>query len=406
MVQDLHRHHAEIWPSKRRELIDWLMRGTQAERYIDRILVELCEQLIEKGVPVARSTLHFRTHHPEWLGARILWRKGSVEAKITTFDYGVEQTEQFRRSPASEIYAGSRFVRKNLRRLAEGSEEYPLYKELADEGLTDYAAWPIEHTLGKRHVLTFASDGPEGFSEDHLAFLTDLIPPMTLLSEIRIKNVVARTLLDTYVGPKASAEILAGATRRGTASTISAAIMICDLRNFTEISSHWDQESVLAILNGYFDAVTTPIEANGGEILKFMGDGLLAVFPLSEPKACTNLICAVRKGQSAMWELNRANSSKGLPHLSYGVGVHVGDVAYGNIGSNRRLDFTVIGPAVNIASRLEALTKEAGLPVLVSQAFADMVDDGCGLSYVGDFRVRGWDAPVSVSALRVCGSDG
>ncbi len=389
----------QIWPAKRRTIIDWLVKKTQQERYIDRILVELCDRLRSAGVPVARSTLHFRTHHPEWLGARILWRHGTSEAKITTFDYGVEQTAQFLRSPASEIYAGATFVRKDLTGVIDGSDDYPLYQELRSDGLTDYVAWPMEHTLGKRQVLTFASDGPTGFSTEHLDVLRDILPAMTLVSEIRIKNVISRTLLETYVGPHASAEILAGATRRGASSTITAAIMICDLRNFTEISSHWPQETVIDLLNDYFDAVTVPIEKHGGEVLKFMGDGLLAVFPLSDPDACTQLVCAVREGQSAMQEINRTNKDKQLPALSYGVGVHVGDVAYGNIGSRRRLDFTVIGPAVNIASRIETLTKEVGFPVLVSQAFADMVGCECELSSVGNFMLRGCDEPIEVSAL-------
>ena len=166
----------------------------------------------------------------------------------------------------------------------------------------------------------------------------------------------------------ASELILAGATRRGSGTTVRAAIMICDLRDFTRISDNWPRDDVIDLLNDYFDAMSEPIARHGGEILKFIGDGLLAIFPLSEPNACANLLQAVAEARQAMIALNEKNGETGRAPLNYGIGVHVGDVMYGNIGSRSRLDFTVIGPAVNMASRLETLTKQLGKPVLLSRA--------------------------------------
>jgi adenylate cyclase len=248
--------------------------------------------------------------------------------------------------------------------------------------------------------VTFSTDRAGGFEERHIECLRDLIPALALVSEIRLKNAMARTLLQTYVGPHASEKILAGATTRGSGATVSAAIMICDLRDFTAISDLWPRDDVIEMLNGYFDAMSEPIETHGGEILKFMGDGLLAIFPLTDPSACANLLKAIREGQAAMAALNERHEGNGRPKLRYGVGAHVGDVMYGNIGSRKRLDFTAIGPVVNIASRLEALTKEIKRPVLLSKAFADLADFDQEVERVGSYLLRGLEEPVEVFALK------
>ena len=387
------------WPVRRRAILDWLVQGTRDERFIDKILVEMCNRLRAAGVPVARASLHFRTQHPEWLGARVLWRTGMDEAKISFFGYGVEATPQFQSSPANEILSGAAEVRQKLEGLAERGHPYSLYVELSRDGLTDYVAWPIDHTLGKRHVMTFASDRAGGFSDDDLTFLKDLTPAFTLVTEIRLKNILARTFLRTYVGPHASEQILAGATTRGSGVTVEAAILICDLRGFTTISDLWPRDEVIGLLNAYFDAMSEPIEAHGGEILKFMGDGLLAIFPLGNPRAGLDLLDAITEARAAMTALNAENAALGRPVLDYGVGVHVGDVMYGNIGSRKRLDFTVIGPVVNVASRLETLTKETGRPVLLSAAFAEMVRDDVELESLGAFPLKGVGEPVHVFTL-------
>ncbi|AYG68853.1 MULTISPECIES: adenylate/guanylate cyclase domain-containing protein [unclassified Rhizobium] len=388
-----------IWPTKQSKILDWLMNDVRDQRFIDNILVELCEKLLAAGIPVARSTMHFRTLHPQWAGARILWRTGMKEGDIATFSYGTDKTPQFLASPINEIFSGAIEVRQNLE-VSDGNQfAYPLYRELHAEGLTDYIAWPIYHTLGKRHIVTFATDMPGGFTEAHITVLRDLLPALTMVTEIRLKNIMARTLLRTYVGPHASEQILAGATTRGSGATVGAAILICDLRDFTTISDMWPRDDVIELLNGYFDAMVEPIEKRGGEILKFMGDGLLAIFPLSDPNACHNLLLAVSEAQAAVAALNEENRKHGREVLRYGVGVHVGDVMYGNIGSRTRLDFTVIGPAVNIASRLESLTKEVKRPVLLSKAFVDMAACRRDMESLGSFPLKGLGEPVDVYAF-------
>jgi len=369
---------AELWPAEKTETLDWLVTGTKDERFIDEIFVELCNRLRASGISVARGVLAFRIRHPQWLGARILWKAGMSEAEIVTYGYGSENTPEYLNSPIRDIHQGASEIRHRLNVDAIDEAGYTIYEELRSEGLTDYCAWPIEHTFGKRHVASFSSDRPGGFSDEEIVALKNLLPALALVSEIRLKNRMTRTLLETYVGPHAGEKILNGATTRGSGMTVGAAILICDLRNFTHISDLWPRDDVIELLNGYFDAMCDPIEEFGGEILKFMGDGLLAIFPLSNPDACGNLLKAIARAQRSLIALNEINRQKGHDPLGYGIGVHVGDVMYGNIGSKTRLDFTVIGPAVNIASRLETLTKETGRNVLFSEEFVRMAGNGTG----------------------------
>ncbi len=378
------------------DLLHWLTNHTRDERFIDNIFAEMCVRLQRAGIPLKRASLHILIHHPQWLGARIMWVDGMREAVIETVDYDVRERSEYIDSPANEIHNGATEVRENLERDASLGRKHALYDEMRAKGLTDYVAWPLYHTLGKRHLVTFATDQPGGFDDAHISDLFRLLPILALVSEIRMKNRLARTLLETYVGSHASELILAGATRRGSGTTVRAAIMICDLRDFTSISDNWPRDDVIDLLNSYFDAMSEPIVRHGGEILKFIGDGLLAIFPLDKPSACANLLRAVTEARQAMVALNENNSGTGRAPLNYGIGVHVGDVMYGNIGSRARLDFTVIGPAVNMASRLEGLTKQLGKPVLLSRAFADFVQGDFDLECIGEYPVRGFADPIEL----------
>jgi len=380
------------------DVVHWLTNGTRDERFIDNIFAEMSIRLQQAGIPLKRATLHVLIHHPQWLGARIMWEDGMREAVVERVDYDVRERSEYIGSPANEIHDGAAEVRENLARDPALGRQHAVYDEMRAKGLTDYVAWPLYHTLGKRHIVTFATDRSGGFDDAHIAALQKLLPVLALVSEIRIKNRLARTLLETYVGSHAGDLILAGATRRGSGTTVRAAIMICDLRDFTKISDNWPRDDVIELLNGYFDAMSEPIARHGGEILKFIGDGLLAIFPLSEPKACANLLHAVTEARQAMAALNEENGKTGRAPLNYGIGVHVGDVMYGNIGSRSRLDFTVIGPAVNMASRLEALTKQLGKPVLLSRAFAEIVEGEFELERVGEYPVRGFNDPIELFA--------
>lgn len=380
------------WPARRTAVLDWLVNGTQGERYLDNIFVELCRRLDGAGIPVSRAGMFLETHNPQWLGVRVLWRRGLTQAELRPSDYGTRETDAYRYSPAAAIRGGAEVVRARLDRTAAAQDPYPLYGELRQEGITDYVAWPFEFTLGKRHFITFATDRPGGFADEEIALLSDLLPILAGVTDVRLKNRLARTLLDTYVGPHAGEAILAGATQRGSGFTVEAAIVIVDLRDFTTISDLWPRDDVIALLNDYFDALSDPIERHGGEILKFMGDGLLAIFPDDAGRA----VAAVADICRSMAALNQRRLAAGRDALGYGIGVNYGDVMYGNIGSRTRLDFTVIGPAVNVASRLETLTKEIGARALFSGAFVAKTRCGAALKPLGAYPLRGVGQPLDV----------
>ncbi|CAH0340861.1 adenylate/guanylate cyclase domain-containing protein [Rhizobium sp. CECT 9324] len=312
---------------------------------------------------------------------------------METVAYDVEASSSFKHSPFRLVLETGSNVRQPLN--LTGPHLFPIYDELRGLGHTDYAAWPLDHTQGRRHLITFATARPAGFTEKDIVLIREALPLFSLVTEIRIKDQLARTLLRTYVGPHASEQILDGATTRGSGATISAAIMVCDLRNFTALSVRRSRDDVIEVLNRYFDLVAEPIELYGGEILKFTGDGLLAVFPLDRPDACQRLILAVRRA----YELASGDDTDGKNELLFGTGIHVGEVMYGNIGSKRRLDFTVIGPAVNLASRLESLTKELRRPVLLSDTFVRTAELITQTEYMGRHVLKGFDGAFEIHSL-------
>jgi adenylate cyclase len=383
-----------FWPERTTRVLDWLVNDTRGERFLDNIFRDCCVKLRAEGIPIARAAMHLRLQHPQWFGSRVLWRPDLKEAELHPIEFGITDTERYHNSPVSALQAGSAQVRKRLEE-APSDQDFPIYEELRREGLTDYVAWPLEFTLGVRHVITFAADRPGGFTDDELGVLRDLLPALALVTEVRMKNRFARRLLETYVGPHASEQILSGHIRRGSGVTITAVVIICDLRGFTTISELWPRDDVISMLNEYFEVVSAPLEENGGEILKFIGDGLLAAFPLNRPTACADALAAVLSVRRGMAALNERRVGTNLEPLGYGLGVNVGDVMYGNIGTPTRLDFTVIGPAVNIAARLEGLTKSLGRTALFSSAFADMAGSP-SLRSLGTHPLRGLGEPLEI----------
>ena len=196
------------------DVVHWLTNDTGDERFIDNIFAELCVRLQLAGSPVKRASLHLLIYHPQWLGARIMWAEGMREAELARFDYDIRERSEYIDSPGKEIHDGATEVRENLERDPSRSRKHAVVDEMWAKGLTDNVAWPLHHTLGKRHMVTFATDRPGGFKDAHIASLSRLLPILALVSEIRMKNRLARTLLETYVGSHAGELILAGATRR------------------------------------------------------------------------------------------------------------------------------------------------------------------------------------------------
>jgi adenylate cyclase len=366
----------------------WLLSDTCGERYLDAIFVEFCQRLERQGLPLARAAVNLRIDHPQWLGLRVLWHPGMTAADLRLRDTEHSDSDE----EGFAVFLSQRGTEFRVKLADEGSHLYPFLERLGREGLTDYVACPLHFTLGKRHLVSFASARPGGFADNDVRCLAQLLPALSSVMEIRVKNRLARDLLDTYVGPHAGEAILAGAIHRGSGFTVEAAVIVVDLRGFTAISDLWPRDDVIALLNEYFDALAEPIERHGGEILKFMGDGLLAIFPRNAPAA----FHAVEDICLGIARLNAARAAGHRPPLQFGIGCNYGDVMYGNIGSRKRLDFTVIGPAVNVAARLEALTKELHRRALFSAAFVTKADCSHAVRVCGRFPLRGVGEPIEV----------
>jgi adenylate cyclase len=389
------------WPTRLSAALDWLVHETAGQPFVDNLFADFCERLRAEGVPIDRVTMHLRTLHPQFMGARLLWRPGMKEAELATVEPVVLEDPRFVRSPIRALYDGAEGIRQRLDVPApEGAEEYGIYADLRAEGMTDYVALPMQFTDGKRHATTWSTAQPGGFTTADLVEINDVLAVLAMAVEIRLNRRITKNLLNAYVGRHAGERILSGDVRRGSGATVRAAIWNCDLRGFTRIAEQWPRDDVIDWLNEYFDVMAAPVERHGGEILKFVGDGMLAIFRLESPEACNDALRAAVEARRGMRELNAKRIERGSFELGFGVALHVGDVMYGNIGTATRLDFTVIGPAVNVASRLQTLTKELRRQVLLSAPFA--FNCSCGaefLTSLGRYPLRGVDEPIEVFGL-------
>src|SRR5205085_96432 len=252
--------------------------------------------------------------------------------------------------------------------------EFDVLSELRGEGATDYLASPLFFTDGSIQVATWATRSSEGFSDEEIAGIESIVAPLARVAEIRALRRTAGNLLETYVGNQAGERILAGQIRRGHTESIHAAIWLSDMRGFTRFADLAPPDALISLLNRYFDCQVPAILDHGGEVLKFMGDGLLAIFPVDDRSAtsavCESALIAADEARERIAALRGSIGVDGIDELRFGLALHVGDVLYGNIGGGARLDFTCIGPAVNLAARLEKLAGRLGRAVLACQGVA------------------------------------
>jgi adenylate cyclase len=307
---------------------------------------------------------------------------------------------EFRNSPLAIVFGEGREVRHRLD--DPGSRRFAFLDEMRAEGVTDYIALPLPTTDGSFHATSWTTKQPGGFSDQQLENLRSLVRPLARLVEIVSLRRTASLLLDTYVGNRAGERILGGQIRRGHTDAMHAAIWLSDLRGFTALSDRLPAETVVDILNRYFDCQVSAIKTHGGEVLKFMGDGLLAVFPIVEQegdiaKVCAGVLEAARESR-ALVEAMSYPIGDAIERFRFGVALHVGKILYGNIGGGNRLDFTCIGPAVNLAARLEKIAGRLGRTVVASAAFADAC--ACDWADLGEFPIAGFSKPQRVYGLR------
>ena len=339
-----------------KEIADWLIDGARSAPQPQEVLAQLCERLVACGTPLWRVAVFVNTLHPQMIGRRFIWRPGA-NVEISEGRFGLLDTPEFRENPVARVYATKTAIR---RRLADPNcvMDFPILEELRAEGVTDYLALPLFFTDGAIHLVTCTTRQPGGFTDAQISALEAIMTPLARVAEIRAWRRTASTLLDTYVGHDAGERILAGHIRRGDIEEIHAAIWLSDMRGFTAMADRLPPRVMIDLLNRYFDCQVPVILDHGAEVLKFMGDGLLAIFTITgdETEVCKRALVAARQAQANIAEL----SVSAMPGLRFGLALHIGDVLYGNIGSGNRLDFTCIGPAVNFAARMEKLAGELG----------------------------------------------
>ncbi len=344
------------------------------------------EELVERGLPLWRSSLGLELLHPEQSGIRTIWTRDAGVSE-THAPRGVADTPAYLNSPVRIADETERPFRQKLVGLPSG---LPLLRELQEAGGTDYVIYPLPFLDRSRSAyLSFVSDREAGFAEAELMTLSLAATFFSPYVERIALRRMAIDLLDIYVGHYAGERIFRGQIRRGAVDVIEAAILMCDLRGFTVLSNTHPREVVIETLNAWFDAVADAVGAHNGEILKFMGDGLLAIFRSDGEAvaACRRALDAASEARAEIARLDIARAEAGAPTIDFVMGLHIGDVAYGNVGGRARLDFTVLGPAVNYANRLQELAKQLGEKVLVSQSVAACAAGS--LVDLGDHALRG-----------------
>ncbi len=394
------RAPGDVDPRAVDRIVEWLMGGALPMRPAQDLLKDICERLAAAGVGIDRGVVFVATLHPNVLGRHFVWWRGREAVHVGEAPLHLEADPNYFNSPLAEVMRGGRTLRVKLD-APDGPHDLPFYDEMRAQGMTDYIAQPLSFVNGERHAATWTTKRPGGFTRREISALKAIRTPLARIAEIYALRRTAVTLLDTYVGRAAGARILAGQIRRGTVETIHAAIWFADLRGFTRLADTLPGDQIVALLNAYFDALVTSVAKHGGEVLKFMGDGLLAIFPTApdttEIEVCSESMAAAHEARVRMAELNRRRAEEGLPTLQFGLALHVGDVMYGNIGGAERLDFTTIGPAVNLAARLEVLAANLGRSFLVSSAVARHCRDG--LVPLGRFELRGFRDTEEVYGL-------
>jgi adenylate cyclase len=380
-----------------REVLAWLAGGALSGPNSEDVLAQLCQRMVEAGVPLWRGAVFVTTLHPDVMGRRFLWQAESGVTVSNAF-HSLVENDDYRTSPFTTVFA----TRKPLRRRFADPDcptDYEVLQDLRAQGATDYVAFPLVFTDSSIHVATWSTRQPGGFTAGQLADIEAVIPPLARVAEIRALRRTSENLIDTYVGHQTGERILSGKIRRGYVEAIRAAIWLSDMRGFTSVSEQLPPQALIDRLNLYFGCQVPAVLGHGGEVLKFMGDGLLAIFPIvaenEVDEVCPRTLSCAQEFKQSVAELPPSGEHEAP--IRFGLALHVGEVMYGNIGGGNRLDFTCIGPAVNLAARLEKVAAKLGRAVVASADFAGHVPDA--FTRLGEHAVAGFAAPQTVYGL-------
>ncbi|WP_294228473.1 DUF427 domain-containing protein [uncultured Shimia sp.] len=367
-------------------LVDWLMRGAAFEKTPEDFLGALGKKMLEHGIAVSRVSAMIWSLHPLIAGKNYIWKRD--EDEITTFapSYELYDHPAFQNSPLSYVSKGLGGVRQKLE--CESKDmQFPFMQELKEDGATDYVAMPLFFSDGQINVFTLTSDHPDGFTTANLGLIFEVSSVISRFFEVFTQKENAQSLLETYVGRRTGARVLGGEIRRGDGDDIDAAIMFCDLRGSTRLEEELGRKDYIDLLNTFFDTASSIVHAHGGEVLKFIGDAVLAVFPDTEDgtDAGAEALQAAREIVAKLAELREEDPNR---CCECSIGICYGQVTYGNVGSQERLDFTVIGRPANIAARLGDYGKTVGHRIVASGRVAQHAPDSKPLGPVSLHNVK------------------
>ena len=379
----------------------WLRGPARREVSLAKVMDEFSWRLTAAGIGLLRVSIITTTLHPQFLGATYQWWKDEGETRKIMVMHEVMDSVPYADNPVFQARSEGKTIRRRLDDPA--TFDFTVLHDLKARGGTDYLIFPVESPFGfESHVMAYVSDAVGGFRKAEIDLLTGFASDIALVADMRSQRQIAENVLGAYLGAQTGPRVLAGEIRRGAGIPISAAIWSSDLRGFTALSDRAAPERVIAVLNELFDLQARAISAHGGEILKFIGDGVLAIFPAATTQeahqAARHALAAARETLAAV---AARETPEGETALRLVVALHFGDVTYGNIGSVDRVDFTVIGPAVNLVSRIEAVAKARDLPLIVSDDFANAYGKCAELASLGGFELRGLEKPHELFAPAV-----
>jgi adenylate cyclase len=393
----------------KREIGEWIVSTTLAGTNEVAILTGVGERLNAAGVSLMRVSVATDLLDPTFdsRGVRWLRDQGGLEETFERDAEGIIVSENFPQSPFGFLL---RSGQPTLRRRLDATYrrgEFEMLDRFQDQGATDYLAYSvrvgetIRLGLGEGISASWTTDAPDGFPDTQVDTLAGIMPALALAFMLRTTHRDARTLLTTYLGRHAADRVLAGNIVRGRAEEIRAVVWFSDLVGFTRISDTLSPDKVLELLNDYAQAQVEVIEANSGHVLKFIGDGILAIFPDDDTtRACHRALDAAAGMRQRIAALNERRAASGLSVTDTHLALHVGELLYGNLGGARRLDFTVLGSAVNEAARIEALCASLDQPVIVSWAFAEAAGEGRRrLVSLGRYAMKGVARPQELFTL-------
>lgn len=357
------------------KVADWLMNQALEDSELEAVVRGCCDRISAAGVPLARANFSFSVLHPLYRAMGFTWLRGEG-LEVEGYRHVPEgATDRFFKSPYYYMINNDlEYMRQRLD--AGGPLGFPLLEDLRASGLTDYLAFSTSFRKGSGQGMmgSWATDQSDGFSEADIAALLRIQSRLAVAARMAVQGSLAKNTLATYLGANAGGRVLDGNIRRGDGETIKAAIVIGDMRNSTKLAEELGRQSYIESLNTFFDSVASAFADAGGEILSFMGDGFLAIFPSGDDpagrkEACEKAYAAALAAAGRMIEVNAERKSQGQVEIGYGLGLHIGSVMFGNVGLEDRLTFSAFGSAVNEASRLESLTKTLHVPILASEEF-------------------------------------